>query len=524
MNQFNYLREWMCMLIAVSLFSIPSTHAFTTSSTDDLVAPIAIGVDFTEFPDAYQLYPRNVFTNKATVSISGEVQIWSGYDQVRVKVYKNNSLENTFDQTLSFTGGDANFSFNIQIDAELADRRFDFFGVDNSTETLENTADNVVAGDLIVINGQSNALAGASIHFTDNDPFLRSFTTAAGWVTINQTFPGQWGGRLGKELIDSKGIPVAIINEAVGGQQITYFLKNDANPSAGNYGDLKTRLEAANLQDDIRAFIWFQGEQDSWVVSTEDYKTDFYDLYNDWKSDYTVEEFYLFQVRYQSCSSTSADILEAHRQLANEIGDLDIMSTNNTNHDGCHYPYYGGYETLGDRMYGLLNRDLYGGSGTNVTAPNVVAANVSGDNEIIVEMDGTTSLSVSGSPWSDFEVVGNSSTVSGGFVSGNDIHLQISGGTAGATGISYLGHPGNTSGWVNNATGIGILSFQDFPLGNTNPGGGDPDCDDVMVMAGTDQVMVEGLAGAPIVQLQVFNASWSLIYSCSNSCNAMGNC
>ena len=84
--------------------------------------------------------------------------------------------------------------------------------------------------------------------------------------------PGQWGGRFAKRMIEEQKIPIAIFNQAVGGQQITFYLRNDAAPIAGNYGTLLLRLAAAGLKGSVRAAFWFHGEADGWQTTTEDYK------------------------------------------------------------------------------------------------------------------------------------------------------------------------------------------------------------------------------------------------------------
>jgi hypothetical protein len=51
-------------------------------------------------------------------------------------------------------------------------------------------------------------------------------------------------------------------------------------------------------------------------------------------------------------------------------------------------------------------------------------------------------------------------------------------------------------------------------------GGGTPDCANVQVNTGPGKIIVNGLAGAPVTQLQIFNAAWQPFFSCFNDCGA----
>jgi len=497
------------------LLTLSSNPAIASAST-------VAGVDFTEFPADKQLFPRNIYTNKGTVDIAGVAYSYSTYDQIRLKIYRDDQLFDTQIYNLNYSGNQANFQFSVDINAELKEYEIEVYGADNGSETLEAIAKGLVAGDVYVINGQSNAQANASQHPDDYDLFSRSYTDNFGWGVINLSYPGQWGGRIAKEIIQTHGIPVAIFNQAVGAQAVSFYLKNYSNPYNGNYGELLTRLELAEVKDDIRGILWFQGETDGWATSTEQYKETFTELYNAWKQDYNPSHFYLFQIRRLSCSHPEPFVLEAHRQLAEEIYDLEIMSTHNADHDGCHFEYYGGYQLLGNRMYALMAKDLYEGTSNNVRSPNIVEANISG-NSIVIETEYTNQLNVTGSPWSDFELEGGDAVITGGYVSGKYIHVQTSGSTTGLTGISYLGHPGNANDWITNQNGVGVLAWYDFPIGNST-GPGPQDCDAIGLTTSGNTITITNLQdAAPNSQAQIFDSSWNQLFNCSSNCNDTEN-
>ncbi len=481
------------------------------------------GVVLDNFPANWQLYARNTTTNKANVPISGTVQSFSGYETLLVKLYKNDVLSNTFTENLTYSGGFTNFNFTVPINAELSNYTFELVGVDNGAETVEARSEKVVAGDVYCINGQSNAEGQAASDPSDQVEFLRSYTYNYGWNYINFSFPGFWGGHLGYKVVTEAGIPCAIFNQAVGGEQIDFYLRNDNNPSAGNYGDQRQRLDDAGIGSNVRAFIWYQGEADSWNVSTEDYKVNMERLYDAWRADYDLDAVYLFQMRYKSCNSPNPDILEAHRQSANEINGLYVMSTSNAIHDGCHYPYQGGYKVLGSRIFNLINRDVYNQNASNITPPDVSSISVN-NNIITIQMTGNGALSQTGNPWSDFELEGGNVSITGGSLSGTTITLNLSGEAAGVTAVSYLGHPGGANDWIFNPKDIGILSFYNFPISNPIPGNGNSgaiDCANVNFSTGNGTIVVSGLDGAPITHLQVFDPNWSVAYSCLNDCDAI---
>ncbi|MFT4663460.1 MAG: hypothetical protein ACI8YQ_001035 [Polaribacter sp.] len=60
----------------------------------------------------------------------------------------------------------------------MSNHKIVLIGVDNGIETIESTTEDIVAGDVYVINGQSNVVAAASIHPTDLSTYIRSYTNA----------------------------------------------------------------------------------------------------------------------------------------------------------------------------------------------------------------------------------------------------------------------------------------------------------------------------------------------------------
>ncbi len=458
--------------------STPGNNQSNTPNEDDEAlllidpngnnGPVSGETNFSKFPKDFQLIPRNLTTNQGLAQIAGSVIGSNAYEKLRSKLYRNDVFLTETDYELSYLGDQADFEISIPIPAELHNYRIEIYGVSGSVETYLNSAKDLVAGDVYLVNGQSNAQALVAPSQLDISNFTRSYHNNEGWVTLQFSNPGMWAARIAKNIVDQHQIPVAIFNEAVGAQHLDFYLRNDNNPYDGNYGQLLQRLENADVASQVRATLWWQGETDGWVTEPEDYKNDFQGLLADWQADFQIEKCYLYQLRYQSCLHPRPLILEAQRQLANDLDDVAIMSTSNANHDGCHFEYEEGYQDLGDRMYRLLAIDLYNGAPDNARAPDIIGIENTNTNEYTLEFNNVIgSLEIEGSPWNDFVIEGTSATVSSGFVDGNKLTIYVDGDASNLTGISYLCHPGNAPNWISNAVGVGLLSFHNVPLGTT---------------------------------------------------------
>jgi len=338
----------------------------------------------------------------------------------------------------------------------------------------------LVAGDVYVVQGQSNAVAQqfSGDANVNQGPFLRSFgtrtsnaaTTAADttWYVAegNQGFGpgavGQWSLRLGRLLIDAHQVPIAIVNGAHGGQPITFFQRNDGDPEdlATNYGRLLTRMRVASLADGVRAILFYQGESDQ--SDATGHHDGWIALREDWLEDYpTVERFYVTQIR-RGCGG-AVELREVQRGFADTFANVSVMSTTGLDgHDGCHYAYEVGYAELGERYAALLTRDLYGGDDSpDIDAPNPETAafsNPQGTQIVVTVRDAASTLSWDQGAHQHFALEGSSVVVTGGSASGAQITLELSGDGSGASGLRYIGHPGPGP-WVRNATGVGLLAF-----------------------------------------------------------------
>ena len=347
-------------------------------------------------------------------------------------------------------------------------------------------ADSVVAGDVIAIQGQSNAEAcpwdGSANG--NQSPFIRVFGDGSDVIPQDTLWrvgdgdvcgegaggTGQWGLRLARDIVDSAKIPVAIFNGAKGGQPVSFFQPNlsQHTDSTTNYGRMLFRLKQSRMLSDVHALVWHQGEADGGLgTSTTDYQTEFKTLRSQWLSDLpALRRIYLFQIR-NGCGfpvSGVAAIKEAERQLANEV---EIMSTSGqTHYADCHYPYENGYREFGDNIFRLVDRDFYGRtSQDDIEPPQVKFAEVASAKQITLIMakvfDGLTWV---GGADSEFSFAGTSAKFATGAVGGNSVNLSLSSAAGSVSAISYLGHEDSADPLVVNRNGIGMVHFTGFPI------------------------------------------------------------
>ncbi len=439
----------------------------------------------TDFPENLQFYARDIQTNKAVIPITGQINTIG--DSVSVVILRDGQPYSQ--QGIKPTN--LNFALNPKIDAELAQYTVQLYVTALGVTTLHQTAENVVAGDVYIISGQSNAQAIRRNGSADenNSEFIRVFALGIddslallnqlewfygegdGYINIPGN-TGQWGLHLAKQIVDNQQIPVCIFNGARGAKQLSYFLKDDTEPENlnTNYGRLLYRLNYTKLADKARAIFWYQGESDVHVsTSLATYKTRFTNLYEDWLNDYpAVEKIYITQIR-NGCYSTpqqSVRIQEALRQLAEELPNATIVSTKGLvqHWDACHFPYVGGYKELGRRYYQLINRDLYGENVPYATSPDIKKAAFLSDTEIIIETKSNDNLIWENGAHTYFALEGSNALVTGGYTDGNAIRLQLDSSGVGATGITYLDEELITSPYVINEDGHGLVSFYNFPI------------------------------------------------------------
>jgi hypothetical protein len=430
-------------------------------------------VALTESPQDLQLIPRDT-QGGSTVPVAGRITD-SRVRRVQLRVSSNGKTD-------TYTSSTRSFRFAPRIRAGLQDYTFELRASGPGFDRVVASREGVVSGDVYVVQGQSNSEAakynGAAN--AEESPYLRSFGSpnsnssisgadrvwhyATGDVTNQSGSVGQWAIRMGRRIVDTYKVPVALVNGAHGGRPISFFQRNDANPDdlETNYGRLRQRLSAAGVINQVRGVLWYQGESDSDNAAV--HVAGFTSLLQDWRSDFGSNipggsRYYVYQVRTSPCGNTTAmNLREAQRQLGDSAG-VTVLSTNGlSGHDGCHYAYLGGYREMGDHTFAVLARDLYGGPSAGVAPPNPASVTASGS-QLVVQLRSTDALTVDAGVAADFRVEGAVVTVSSVvYQPGGKLLLTLSGPATGATALTYHGHNG-AGPWITNATGTGLLAF-----------------------------------------------------------------
>lgn len=481
-----------------------NTATYTSRKLVVLLRPKRFNVVFTAVPVNQQVTPRNTVTNLATVPVAGSETL-GGFDQAVLKVFRNDLPHGPdLEQDLAYLGGSASFSFSPQIPAELADYTFELHLRKDNVLRLVRRISGITAGDVFLWYGQSNA---EGIAFAGNangyaSPWIRTFGMSSDDATKTQAYNfwveadgngsrdiaagvGQWPLVVGRKVVDTQGIPVAILNGSRAGYAMPQLQRDNANPAnladgggvTRPYNRLRYRALQAKVADKARAIFFYQGESDD--NDTAQHMTGFASLMADWKTDYpAVERVFVSQVHVGCGGNIVArelpDLRNAQRLLPDLYDEVRIMSTNGlaTHTDNCHFPFTGGYETHGLNSFPQVRRELYGfPDAPAIDPPNpavVQIANAAGDRLRVVMRKPGAGITVDHAALADFRLVGSTAVLLNATVTDSAIELQYDSPVSGATRLEYLAHIGGGGGWIRNSNGIGLLAFIE-PIANDLP-------------------------------------------------------
>jgi hypothetical protein len=467
--------------------------------------------------------------NKGFVRFKAEVDKSGSepdYDKIEIKIFKTSNLLNDtsdlgsetaineFEVALDYAGNIANPDLSLQIDAELSNYSFEFnFIEDNPAASSKYYILNVVAGDVFIINGQSNAVArnreGSTASMDDNqsdfirtvgsterddialtDPALNVWSLANTGISFNDAeqagFVGEWGLKLGKLIVDGQNIPVAIFNGARGAKGIAWHQVNHNDPDNNSnvYERLLHRLTLVNLENEVKAIFWSQGEND-WERPKSFYIDEFETLRTSWRNDYNENlRIYILQTK-SGCIvegapniGDAADIWvkESQRELARNYSDISLVSTSGLTYylgdeNKCHFTYNNGYEQFALRLYELLEIDFYGEPDLQNRRTPIPTDAAMVDDETLVISTTSNSLEKSNTPidLNDFilEDAGGS-VIESIEVQDGEILLTLDQPPTSGAKISYqgLGAGENDDKFVTQSNGleIEIACFKGFPI------------------------------------------------------------
>ena len=351
-----------------------------------------------EKPVNHQFYARDD-SDHGTLYYKGTLT--EPADSVFLKLYTGDKLLDTQRQKINV---DNKYALSVSLKAGLIAYRTEFGIKRGAVETILEKANDLVCGDVFIIQGQSNAEAWTDERIVHpyRSPWLRSFGTPStnkdrardtvwgnalsfnGGKNHHHFQIGYWGVELGKLLIKQHKVPVCIINGAQGGTRVDQHQRNESNPTDVTtiYGRLLWRLQQAKLTHGVRAVLWHQGENDQgesgatgtfgWV----NYHDYFIRMTAAWKQDYpNINHYYIHQIWPGACGSRSIEndrLREQQRQLPKQFSNMSVMSTLGIRPGGgCHHPPEG-YAAMARQLFPLVNKYNYEVKPkTSVTAPNI---------------------------------------------------------------------------------------------------------------------------------------------------------
>jgi hypothetical protein len=349
-------------------------------------------VTFDQLPRDLQLYPRNT-AGVAGVPISGQV-ITAGWNKIGVQVLREGKMSQILSQTISPAATNTTFQFMPQIKAELAEYSIRVFLYKNNDSTMVATRNRIVCGDVYVLYGQSNAVAGGGLDtyysFNFDDKYMRNvmypFNSSnipgeMSWYAAKQPYAnvGGFGLTLQRLILENYGIPTCVLNGADGGANIATLaardLVNHANLNT-IYGRLLYRAQWAGVAKQIKAIIWKQGEADAGGAMTtgKDYGEKFAMLYSQFREDYGDARIYVSQINIlQDTHDEAAAVRDVQRRTKYLFKNVETVATVGTllGEDGVHYSGEMN-QRLAFEQFRLIARDLYGSKDTSqINSPDI---------------------------------------------------------------------------------------------------------------------------------------------------------
>jgi hypothetical protein len=527
---------------------------------------------FTSIPSDLQMIPRTS-DNSGSFTLQGTC-FTPSITGIR-SVLRANSTSIVWQDAYSPLDGNGKFSTPHVVPAQLEDYDLEIYTVDIKNESvLQKTIKKLVAGDYFLVSGQSNAVAGAFAnsqgHAEDSlysNRYCRTigtvFQLAAGAYSIEKDceykYPssvyyiggdsgcvGIWPLRVMHEVVKKTGIPVCILNGAMGATslldqmpshfpsdplQLRYTTDSALNIKARPYDRLFKKLYANQVIPGVKCILWYQGESDGTIGrdSAAIYLERFSKLRTGWKLDYpNLEKIFVFQVNEGCWGDNMGLVREQQRMLPEKLSDVHVMSTvgsyvEERSDDGCHYTHYG-YDMLGEKMGPAVLKYLYHHDlkAEDIMPPNVKKVFFSASDEICIEFD--KNVWVQSSQNYTYQTVTTAYIKDAFFKEGdtciklrdvsfneNKVYLKLEDTTRIINKLTYLPHlytniPTVYMGpWILNANNkkIGALSFFEFPVQQF------PENNAMMVYPNpcNDYVVIKCKGDVRIKNLKLWNAS-----------------
>ena len=357
--------------------------------------PLFGQVTFDQLPRDLQLYPRNA-SGLSGVPISGRVTT-AGWTKISVEVLRAGKVSQLLSQPIAPAATNTPFQFQPQIKAEPAEYAVRVFLYKNNDSTVVAERSRIVCGDVYIIDGQSLALAGAGLDelysFNFDDTYLRNCTFPYNsanipadmqWYPAKQPYAnvGGFGLTLQRLILQTYGIPTAVMNGAQGGTGIDDLAFRDAaNPaSLGTfYGQLLFRAQWAGVARQVKAIIWKQGEYEAGSgAKLSTYETQFKKLYDQFRQDYNPDaHIYVSQINILpgdvqvEGAAALRDFQRRTKYLYNNVETIATIGTPGVGFDGVHFEG-AAYQQIAFEQFRQIARDVYGSKDTaQINSPDI---------------------------------------------------------------------------------------------------------------------------------------------------------
>ena len=366
-------------------------------------------VTFHQLPQNLQLYPRNE-KNIAIVPISGHMK--SGTPgSISIHVKKDKSPYSYVKTTLKSNG---HFALSIPIQAELAEYHVDVYWLNGKDSSFLARRENIVAGDIFLVSGQSNAYTGKDHLKVYKGEFARSFGRNPDYenytpyhaadtlwsISNSPSDVGLFASELQRLLIEKQKVPICIINGGSGGSSMEYNLFRTANPYDLNTssGKLNYRAHKAGVTAHIKAFIYRQGENET-SGNAPEWLANFKKHAELLKKEYpSIQKIYLPQINILHGElSIQSVIRDGQRSITQTDTFIRGFATIGTKgYDGIHYTPEGYAQTAAE-LHRLMEADLYNPkTNPNIESPNIQRAYFASKDKrkIILEFDKGQTLKI----------------------------------------------------------------------------------------------------------------------------------
>ena len=384
-----------------------------------------ISIQYDAFPLSSQLFQRNEF-NKAIVPINGKIYT-EGYTDVSLLVKRDKKNYSWQKQKLSYQTANpknAAFSFDAEIKAELSEYSFYLYAYKGTDSVLVREQNEVICGDIILVYGQSNALANDSIQITRFSGENRFGRTALANYATNEYLwlptlkwnywtAGLMGLEIQKQLIDKYKIPIGIINGSEGNKSIKELMLRDENAhnnTTNPYGRLLKKTESLGVAKSVRAIVWRQGEAEALDAN---YKNDYPEKFALFRQkileDYpSIKKIYTFQNNiYFGNQSFAGNLREFQRNVKTLYPDCEALATFGTvTFESLHY-LLEGYQQNGEELSRLIARDFLKSTDTvEINSPNIQNAYFTQKKDsLILEFDINQKMSFPQTPISSTSII-----------------------------------------------------------------------------------------------------------------------